>query len=294
MTTPEPRVNGLAGQTIWRMNGAGNKILVLDLRQSAVQATADDARALHAAPGLDFDQLMALYPAARADAAAAIKIFNNDGSISGACGNGTRCVGWLLMRDLPDGAQVSLDSDAGPLGVARVGALSYRVDMGSPRYGWRDIPLGGAGQDTVRVALNPPVAGAPDSFSAVSMGNPHAIFFVADAGAIDLAALGPRIEHHALFPERVNASFAQMLARDDIRLRVWERGAGATLACGTAACAALVAGVRAGLAERSARVRLPGGDLFIEWRASDDHVLMTGPVELEREIVLGAEIFKSA
>ena len=146
-------------------------------------------------------------------------------------------------------------------------------------------------EDTREVALDPPVAGAPARFSAVSMGNPHAVFFVDDATQIDLETLGPRIERHPLFPERVNVSFAQMLSRDDILLRVWERGTGATKACGSAACATLVAAARSGLSERAARLRLPGGDLHIEWRA-DDHVLMTGPVEFEFETRLDPQIFQ--
>jgi diaminopimelate epimerase len=162
--------------------------------------------------------------------------------------------------------------------------------MGRPRLDWRAIPLAGEGDDTSRVALTPPIAGAPAIFSAVNMGNPHAVFFVADSEAIDLAALGAAIEHHPLFPERVNVSFAQVLAPDEILLRVWERGTGATRACGSAACATLVAAARAGLSAREARVRLPGGDLHIAWGA-DDHVVMTGPVELEFETRLDASIF---
>ena len=143
------------------------------------------------------------------------------------------------------------------------------------------------------MTLEPPVPGAPAQFSAVSMGNPHAVFFVPDAAAIPLETLGAALERHPLFPERANISFAQIIARDDILLRVWERGTGATKACGSAACATLVAGARAGLTERRARVRLPGGDLHIDWRA-DDHVMMTGPVEFEFETRLTAALFEGA
>ena len=272
------------------MNGAGNEIVVLDLRGTAARVTGEDARAIGAAPGLKYDQLMTLYDAADAGSAASMKIFNIDGSLSGACGNGTRCVAWELMRD---GAtrELKLESDGGLLQVTRDAEFSFTVDMGAPKLDWREIPLTGAGGDTTRVALAPPVVGAPTEFSAVSIGNPHAVFFVDDAMAVDLARLGPRIETHPMFPERVNVSFAEVRGRDSILLRVWERGAGATLACGTAACATAVAGVRLGLTDRAATVSLPGGDLRIAWRDSDDHVLMTGPVELEFETRLDPSIF---
>jgi diaminopimelate epimerase len=184
-----------------------------------------------------------------------------------------------------------LETDAGVIATQRKADTVFTVDMGRPRLGWHEIPLARAVEDTRKVALEPPVAGAPAHFAAVSMGNPHAVFFVDDAAKIDLETLGPRIERHPLFPERVNVSFAQMLARDDILLRVWERGTGATKACGSAACATLVAAARAGIGDRTARLRLPGGDLTIEWRA-DDHVLMTGPVEFEFETRLDPKIFR--
>ena len=272
------------------MNGAGNEIVVLDLRGTAARVTGEDARAIGAAPGLKYDQLMTLYDAADPHSAASMKIFNIDGSLSGACGNGTRCVAWELMRDGATRA-LDLESDGGLLHVTRDAEFSFTVDMGAPRLGWRDVPLGGEVGDTVRVTLAPSIIGAPREFSAVGMGNPHAVFFVDDAMAIDLARLGPQIETHPLFPERVNVSFAQVRARDSILLRVWERGAGATLACGTAACATAVAGARLGLTDRAATVSLPGGDLRIHWRENDGHVLMTGPVELEFETILDAAIF---
>lgn len=282
--------NWLAGRRIAKMNGAGNEIVVLDLRGEHRRVSGDEARAIGAAPGLKFDQLMVLYDAVRPESAASMKIFNIDGSLSGACGNGTRCVAWEMLRGA-DARDLRLESDGGVLEVRREGDLSFTVDMGVPRLAWRDIPLAGEGADTTRVALTPPVIGAPATFSAVSMGNPHAIFFVENAGAVNLADLGPRIEHHPMFPERVNASFAQVRRRDSILLRVWERGAGATLACGTAACATAVAGARLGLTDRAVAVSLPGGELSVHWRASDDHVLMTGPVELEFETTLASSIF---
>jgi diaminopimelate epimerase len=274
---------------ILRMNGAGNEILVLDLRESEHELASQEARAIANAPGLRFDQLMALHRPRRPSDDAYMRIYNIDGSLSAACGNGTRCVAYALAREGKDALR--LETDAGLIETRRQADTVFTVDMGRPRLGWREIPLAHAVEDTREVALDPPVAGAPSRFSAVSMGNPHAVFFVDDATQIDLETLGPRIERHPLFPERVNVSFAQMLSRNDILLRVWERGTGATKACGSAACATLVAAARVGLGERAARLRLPGGDLQIEWRA-DDHVLMTGPVEFEFETRLDPQIFE--
>ena len=203
-------------------------------------------------------------------------IYNQDGSLSASCGNGTRCVAHYLAAR--SGAEnLRLATSAGPLAVRREGALSYSVDMGPPRLGWRDIPLAHEVEDAGAVELEK--FGLPPA-SCVSMGNPHAIFFVPSIEAFDLAAIGPVLEHDPLFPQRANISLAQVLSRDAIRLRVWERGTGLTLACGTAACATLVAAARAGLTERRATISLPGGDLVIEWRA-DNHIVMTGPVEVE-------------
>ncbi len=274
---------------ILRMNGAGNEILVLDLRGSDHELAPQEARAIAGAPGLRFDQLMALHRPQRPGEDAFLRIYNVDGSLSSACGNGTRCVAYVLAREGKD--SLRLETDAGLIETQRQADTVFTVDMGRPRLDWREIPLARAVEDTRAVALDPPVPGAPAHFAAVSMGNPHAVFFVDDATTIDLETLGPLIERHPLFPQRVNVSFAQMLSRDDILLRVWERGTGATRACGSAACATLVAAVRAGLGDRAARLRLPGGDLTIEWRA-DDHLLMTGPVEFEFETTLDPQIFR--
>ena len=266
------------------MNGLGNEIVVLDLRGAGVGLTADQARAIHRAKGLAFDQLMALFDPRRADTVAFMRIYNNDGSEAEACGNGTRCVAYLLMRGT-DRNDLKLETGAGLLDCRRQGEFSFRVDMGEPRLAWSEIPLSHAVPDTRRVAL--PIEGCGDAdlnvASVVNMGNPHAIFWVRDIAAHDLPAIGPLLEHHPMFPEKANISLAHVAARDHIRLRVWERGVGLTQACGSAACAALVAAVRDGMTERKARVTLPGGDLTIEWRQADNRVLMTGPVELEHE-----------
>ena len=277
------------------MNGAGNVILVLDLRGSSIRPTAEDARAIHRAPGLSYDQMMVLRDPRTAAAAADVLIYNNDGTLAGACGNGTRCVADLLCREIGADA-VTIETEAGVIACERLGPRSYRVDMGAPRLGWDAIPLRHAVPDTGRVSLWPEgdALARLGPASVVNMGNPHAVFFVPDLKRIDAADLGPRIEVDPMFPEKANVTFAEVLARDDVRARVWERGVGLTLACGSAACATLVAAARLGLMDRKGTVRLPGGDLIIEWRGSDDHVLMTGPVEYEGAFLLDEALFEAA
>ncbi len=275
------------------MNGVGNKILVLDLRGAATLPAPEELRAIHRAEGLDFDQLMALSDPRDPASAAFVRIYNNDGSEAGACGNGTRCVAERLARQ-SDAAALTIETQAGLIACERLGPSIWRVDMGAPRLAWDEIPLARPVADTRRVDLA--LADAPDfgPASVVNMGNPHAIFWVEDVVSVPLETVGPRFETHPLFPQKANISFAQVQARDAIALRVWERGVGATLGCGSAACATLVAGARLGLTGRKARITLPGGELAIEWRESDDHALMTGPVEFEREIELDPALFTTA
>jgi diaminopimelate epimerase len=284
------RPSHLVGRFIQRMNGAGNKILVLDLRGGAELPSPDEARAIHLAPGLDYDQLMVMGDPVRAETAARLTIYNNDGSLAGACGNGTRCVADRLARET-DTTSFAVETDAGLITCERLDESTYRVDMGPPRLSWDQIPLAHAVADTTKVDL--PLDGATDIglASVVNMGNPHAVFFVADVATIDLEQLGPGYETHWLFPEKANISFAQVLSHDHISARVWERGVGATLACGSAACATLVSAARLGLTGLEARIDLPGGQLVITWRESDGHILMTGPVAFEREIILDEAIF---
>ena len=273
------------------MNGAGNEIVVLDLRGADVSASGEDARAIHQTPGLAFDQLMVVAEARHSGVDAFVTIFNNDGSESGACGNGARCVAYQLMRD-GRSSVLQMETKAGVLECRRESEFVFRVDMGAPRFGWRDIPLREPVADTDAVALALPI-GVPASLrlaAMVSMGNPHAVFFIDDVEAYDLRTVGPALETHPMFPEKANISLARILGRNHIRLRVWERGAGATKACGSAACATLVAAARKGLTDRKAQISLPGGDLTIEWWASDDHVLMTGPVEMEFETTLAPSV----
>jgi len=284
----------LAGRAVTRINGAGNKILVLDLRGSSVLPEPAEARAIHRAPHLDYDQMMVLSDPRTPGTAAYVRIYNNDGTLAGACGNGARCVADRLSRQLGVEA-VQVETEAGLIACERLGPGSYRVDMGAPRLDWRDIPLSWAVADTRRVdwpAGDPLAALGPAAV--VNMGNPHAVFFVPDLGQVDAARWGAKVEVHPMFPEKANVTFAQVTARDGVTARVWERGVGLTLACGSAACATLVSASRLGLTDRKARVRLPGGELVIEWRAADDHVLMTGPVEDEGEFVLDDALFEAA
>jgi diaminopimelate epimerase len=286
----------LAGRAITRMNGAGNEILVLDLRGSDVVPSANDARAIHRAPGLAYDQMMVLSDPRIAGTAAFVQIYNNDGTLAGACGNGTRCVADRLCRELGVGS-VSVETEAGLIFCERLGPSTYRVDMGAPRVAWDAIPLSHEIEDTRSVKLTSPGGDAIAALgpaSVVNMGNPHAIFFVSDLASIDAAALGARIEVDPMFPQKTNVTFAEVNARNDATARVWERGVGLTLACGSAACATLVSAARLNLMDRKGTIHLPGGDLVIEWRASDDHVLMTGPVEFEGAFVLDDALFEAA
>lgn len=272
----------VSGVSFRKMNGLGNDFVVLDVRthplalsEAATRAIADRER------GIGCDQLITIEtPRKGADAFMGIR--NADGSVVGACGNATRCVGRLLM-DETGKSEIRLETPSGLVTCYEAGNGDISVDMGEPRLKWNEIPLSEEFRDTISIELEVGPLGNPimHSPAAVNMGNPHAVFFVKDASAIDLARIGPMLENHPLFPERANISVAQVLAPDHILLRVWERGAGLTLACGTAACAAAVAGVRKRLTQRNVTISLPGGDLFLQWRESDNHVLMTGPVTFE-------------
>ncbi|MDB5594273.1 MAG: diaminopimelate epimerase [Hyphomicrobiales bacterium] len=285
-------MSALAGRPFFKMNGLGNEIVVLDLRGTAIVVTPGEARAVARADRLAYDQLMVLHDPRRSGTEAFVRIYNNDGSESGACGNGTRCVAWVLMRN---GLRSTLHVETvrGLLECRREGAFDFRVDMGQPLLAWNEIPLRDEVSDTRAIALRGEAVELCTP-SVVNMGNPHAIFWVANVEAYDLARLGPLLEHHPIFPERANISLAHVVSRDHIVLKVWERGVGLTRACGSAACASVVAASRLDLTDRKARVTLPGGDLFIDWRNSDDHVLMTGPVELEFEATFDPAIFAGA
>ena len=261
-----------------KMNGLGNDFVVVETRSAPFTPTADEVRAIaNRETGIGCDQLIAVDPAEGADAR--VRFWNADGEEVGACGNGTRCIGWLLMQSLGKD-EVTIETQGGRLVATRAGERLVSVDMGPPRLDWREIPLSEE-QDTR--ALDVALYDHADLMApagCVSMGNPHVVFFVPDVDSVPIARIGPVVERHPLFPQNVNAGFAQIKAPDRIRLRVWERGAGLTKACGTGACAALVAAARRELTGRHATLELDGGELFIEWR-DDDHVIMTGPAAVD-------------
>jgi diaminopimelate epimerase len=271
----------LANRNFVKMNGLGNEIVIVDLRRSPSPIGAGEARA--AARQEPFDQLMALYPA-RGDADASVRIYNNDGSEAGACGNGMRCLASLVSAQTGKAA-LNFETAAGVISCRRTGEGLFTVDMGVPRLRWDEIPLAKEMPDTRAIDLAVGPAGAPilRSPSAVNMGNPHAIFWVDDVDGYDLGQIGPVVEHHPLFPQRANVTLAAVPARDHIVIRTWERGAGLTRACGSAACAVAVAAARLARTNREVTVTLPGGDLAVEWREADDHVLMTGPAAYEHD-----------
>ena len=271
----------LANRNFVKMNGLGNEIVIVDLRRSPSPIGAGEARA--AARQEPFDQLMALYPA-RGDADASVRIYNNDGSEAGACGNGMRCLASLVSAQTGKAA-LNFETAAGVISCRRTGEGLFTVDMGVPRLRWDEIPLAKEMPDTRAIDLAVGPAGAPilRSPSAVNMGNPHAIFWVDDVEGYDLRQIGPVVEHHPLFPQRANVTLAAVPARDRIVIRTWERGAGLTRACGSAACAVAVAAARLARTNREVTVTLPSGDLAIEWREADDHVLMTGPAAYEHD-----------
>jgi diaminopimelate epimerase len=278
-------MSALADHAFVKMNGIGNEIVVVDMRARPQAITADDARAAAAPNGAPYDQLMVLYPPRAGGTESFVRIYNNDGSEAGACGNGMRCVASIVFDETGKDA-LTFETKAGLINCWRAPEPGvFTVDMGKPRFGWQEIPLAEEFRDTrgIELQIGPidkPILHTP---SVVNMGNPHAVFWVDDPYAYDLEKLGPMLEHHPIFPERANISLASVKARDHIVMRTWERGAGLTKACGSAACAVAVAAMRLNRADRTVRVSLPGGDLVIEWRERDDHVLMTGPVQFEFE-----------
>lgn len=260
--TQMPPPSGLAFR---KMHGLGNDFVVIDRRgadpalpEALVRALGDRHR------GVGFDQLAVIADDPQADAR--LVFYNADGSLSGACGNATRCIARLLMQETGQGA-LRLRTERGVLDCADAGGGLTRVNMGAPLLDWADIPLAGAMD-----SLHLPIPGDP---VATGMGNPHCTFFVPDAESVDLVRLGPEFEHHPLFPQRTNVEFVQVIDPATIRLRIWERGTGVTLASGSCSCAAAVAAARRGLTGRRVGVLVDGGRLEIDWRA--DGVWMTGP-----------------
>ncbi len=275
----------MSGRPFIKMHGLGNDFVVVDAREQPF--ALDDAAAARIADrhrGVGCDQLLVIEPARNGRAAAYMRIHNHQGFEVGACGNGTRCVADLLMAE-SGSEETAIETRAGLLTAERAPGGLVAVDMGTPGLDWREIPLARE-MDTLRLDLGRGPLAEP---VAVSMGNPHAVFFVEDPVSIDLESLGPALEHDPLFPERANIGVAGVTGPDRLRLRVWERGVGITLACGTGACAAAVAAQRRGLTGRQVAIALDGGPLSIDWR-DDGRVFMTGPVATSFSGTLGAAL----
>ena len=272
-----------------KMNGLGNDFVMIDARARPVELSPAAASAIAGrAGGAGCDQVIVLEPSRNADVF--MRILNADGSEVSACGNASRCVAALLRPELGRD-RLTIETRAGVLEAVVGGGGLVTVDMGVPRFRWDEIPLSEACQDTSAIALTYalPDGRVLERPGVVNVGNPHCIFWVADADSYDLASFGGKLEHHRLFPERANISLAEIVEENAfhrIELRVWERGTGITQACGTAACAAAVAAARSGRTGRLVEVAQPGGVLGIEWREGDGHILMTGPAEFEFDGVL--------
>ena len=259
-----------------KMHGTGNDFVVLDAREQKLSLAAELVKRLSDRHlGVGCDQLVVLHPSQKADVK--MQIFNADGSEISTCGNATRCVADIIMGER-NVAQATIETKAGLLVGVRADNGGVTVNMGEPNWDWRMIPLRES-RNTLHLGLQQGLLMDP---VAVNIGNPHAVFFVRDLNHIKMAEWGAKLEHDPLFPERANISAVQVLAPNHLKMLVWERGTGLTLACGSAACAAVVAGVRRELAERKARVELPGGTLEVEWQPGvgdgNGQVLMTGAV----------------
>jgi len=256
-----------------KMHGLGNDFVVLDARSGGILLGRDQVRAMSdRRRGIGCDQLIVIEPPRLTGAAAYLRIFNADGSASAACGNGTRCIAAALMEELGKGT-ITLETSAGLLEASISDNEQITVNMGSALLNWHEIPLAEE-QDTLNVGID------VDGFNkpvAVNVGNPHCVFFVDDVDTINLECLGPQIEHNPIFPERTNVEIVEVRDENHIRIRVWERGVGITLACGSGACASVIAAHRRQLTDRNVEVTLDGGTLSIEWLRTGD-VLMTGPV----------------
>lgn len=262
----------IEGLPFRKMHGLGNDFVVLDARVRPLELSGSQVRAIaDRHTGIGFDQLLIIEPA-QSDGDVFMTVRNADGGVVSSCGNGARCVAAVVMDDL-DKASVNIETLAGPITARRADGGLVSVDMGPAQLDWQDIPLA-MEEDTNHIDL---VVGALSNPVAVSMGNPHVVFFVDDVDSVDLTDLGPTVETHALFPKHTNVEVVEVIDRSHVRMRVWERGVGITQACGTGACAVGVAAARRDLTDRAVRVTLDGGDLHILWR-DDGHVIMTGPV----------------
>jgi diaminopimelate epimerase len=268
------------------MNGLGNDFVVLDARAKPIAISEDQARAIaDRKTGIGCDQLIVMEKSSRADVR--MRIWNAEGGEVQSCGNASRCIADLLFDENKTDT-ITIDTKGGLLIATKAGDKMVTVDQGVPKFGWKDIPLSEPFADTRHIELQYGPIDAPllHSPSVVNVGNPHCIFWVDDLDVLDLGRAGPMLENHPLFPERANITLAKVVARDHVIIKVWERGAGLTRACGTAACAVMAAGHRIKIIDAAARVTLPGGDLFMSVREHDGHVLMTGPAAYEFEGVL--------
>ncbi len=267
-----------------KMNGLGNDFVVMDGREHKLALTLDQVTWIaDREQGVGCDQLIVLEAAHSVQADVFMRIYNQDGGEVEACGNATRCVAALLARETVR-SHIMVETGAGIL-FCDVAGERVSVDMGMPKFDWQLIPLAEEFKDTngIELQIGPIDAPVLHTPSVVNVGNPHAIFWVEnEVDDYDLEKFGPLLENHPIFPQRANISLAQVVAPDEIKLKVWERGVGLTLACGTAASAVAVAGARKGLSDRKVKIHLPGGDLDREWRQKDDHIIMSGPWELER------------
>jgi diaminopimelate epimerase len=266
-----------------KMNGLGNDFVVIDARAQPLVISEAQARAIaDRKTGVGCDQLIVMEHSPKADVR--MRIWNAEGGEVESCGNASRCIADLVMTERGTD-RASIDTKGGFLVGTRAGHLMVTVDMGKPRYDWDLIPLSEKFADTRHIELQVGPIDAPliHSPSVVNVGNPHCIFWVKDLDVVNLGKVGPMIENHPMFPERTNVELAKVVARDHVIVQVWERGAGLTQACGTAACAVMAAGRRLKLLDARARVSLPGGDLHMAMQSDTDHILMTGPVQYEYE-----------
>lgn len=257
-----------------KMHGVGNDFAIFDARKAPIALSKENIR--HIADrrfGVGCDQVIIMENSNNADVF--MKIHNADGGEVSSCGNATRCVAWVLMEEKAS-QTATIETKGGLLSCERIDDKHIRADMGEPRFEWNQIPLSEP-RDTLHLGIS---LGDLSDPVAVSMGNPHAVFVVADVAHLRIRDIGPALEHYPLFPDRANISFAQPLSDTRVKLRVWERGVGETLACGTAACATLVGLHRRGLLSSKADIDLPGGTLSVEWNKATNHVFMTGPVVL--------------
>jgi diaminopimelate epimerase len=269
-----------------KMNGLGNDFVVLDARVKSIPISEAQARAIaDRKSGVGCDQLIVMEKSSVADVR--MRIWNAEGGEVPSCGNASRCIADILFDESGEDT-ATIDTKGGFLIATRAGDKLVTIDQGMPKFGWKDIPLSEAFADTRHIELQYGPIDAPliHSPSVVNVGNPHCIFWVDNLDIVDLNRAGPMLENHPLFPERANISFAKVVARDHVILKVWERGAGLTQACGTAACATMAAGHRIKIIDAACRISLPGGDLLMSVREHDGHVMMTGPVAYDFDDVL--------